>query len=167
MLKKTIVTLLIAFPLTTLAVNASEFSLQDLPQKAMDYLHKHHPKAKDFSVKEKKHFGQSFYQVSFKESKFDKNNTPYDEEIGELFRPNGYLFTNIVTVEKHAFNIISEDAMKSLQTNYPKHKLLGVKMITNPNDYGEEYDIELLASGKVWEITVNNNGEILSETEKR
>ncbi len=151
---------------TSLSVNAEVISMQDLPQKALVYMHKTHPKAKAVSVQQKTHFGQPFYQVTFKESKVDQNNTPYEEEMGELFKPNGQLFTNIIIVEKHSFNIISDQAVKSLQSTYPNYKLLAVKMINNPNRYGEEYDIDLMVSGNILAVTVNNNGEILSEIRK-
>ncbi len=158
--------LLLSLTSTSFTVNAKNISMQDLPQKALDYMHKNHPKAKAISVQEKNHFGQSFYQVTFEENKTDQNNMPYEDEMGELFRPNGQLFTNIIIVEKHSFNVISDQAVKSLQSNYPDYKILAVKMINNPNRYGEEYDIDLMVSGNILEITLDNNGEILSEMRK-
>ncbi len=166
MQKKLFETIWVILTLISMTVNAEIISKQELPQKALDYIQKYHPKAKEVFVEEKTHFGQPFYQVTFKESKVDQNNTPYEEEMGELFRPNGQLFTNIIFVEQHSFNIISDQAIKSLQSTYPNYKILAVKMINNPNRYGEEYDIDLMVSGNILAVTLNNNGEILSEIRK-
>ncbi len=166
MQKKMIEIFLLMLTLTSLTVSAEVINMQDLPQGAIDYMHKYHPKAKGISVQQKTHFGQPFYQVTFKESKTDQNNTPYEDEMGELFRPNGQLFTNIIVVEKHSFNVISDQAVKSLQSTYPNYKILAVKMINNPNRYGEEYDIDLMVSGNILEVTVDNNGTILNENRK-
>ena len=166
MQKKIIEIFMLLLTLTSLTVSAEVINMQDLPQGALEYMHKYHPKAKGIHVQEKTHFGQPFYQVTFKESKTDQNNTPYEDEMGELFRPNGQLFTNIIVVEKHSFNVISDQAVKTLQSTYPNHKILAVKMINNPNRYCEEYDIDLMVSGNILEVTVDNNGTILNENRK-
>ncbi len=48
--------------------------------------------------------------------------------------------------------------------NYPKYEILAMKTVANPNGVGEEYEIDLLVSGKILNITIDDQGKIISET---
>jgi frataxin-like iron-binding protein CyaY len=39
-----------------------------------------------------------------------------------------------------------------------------MKTVANPNGVGEEYEIDLLVSGKILNITIDDQGKIISET---
>ncbi|MCF6203587.1 MAG: hypothetical protein L3J59_07950 [Methylococcaceae bacterium] len=49
----------------SITVNARKINEQDVPDKIFDYIYHKHPKAQDFSIEEKKHFGQALYEVTF------------------------------------------------------------------------------------------------------
>jgi hypothetical protein len=155
--------LLMTMVFVSASTNAGTISMQDLPEKIVNYMHKKHPEAMDVTVVEKTHFGQSLYEVNFKESKVDLNNTPYVEEMGELFRKDGHLFTNVISMEKHAFNIIPAEAEQSLQAHYPDYEILAMRQIGNPNGVGDEFEITLLVSGEILHVSINDNGKLISE----
>lgn len=160
-------TLKIIFLLLTifsLATNANTINKQDVPKQVFDYIYKKHPEAKDITVEAKTHFGQSLYEVTFTANQNDRNGQVFQEKLVNLFRVNGHFYTNAIVVQHAAFNIIPTATIKSLQLNYPKYEILGVKTVDNPNGVGEEYEIDLLVSGNIWNISIDNQGKIISET---
>ncbi len=150
----------------SLTGNAQTLNKQDVPEKIFDYIYKKHPEAKDISITEKKHFNQPLYEANFTAKNIDKNGQSYEEKITDLFRINGHFYTNELVVDHNAFNIMSPAALKSLKSHYPKYEILVMKIVTNPNTVGEEYEIDMLVSGKIRNISMNSQGEIISETRK-
>ncbi len=153
--------ILSAFILTP--ANAALINNQDVPENIVNYLHKKHPDAKDITVEERTHFGQPFFEVRFEENKTDGNNKTYTQKLVKLFHKNGHFFTNAYSVDHHAFNVMSVEAEQSLKSHYPAYKILDMRMISNPNGIGDEYEIDLLVSGNILNVTVNNLGDIISE----
>jgi len=150
----------------SLTGNAQTLNKQDVPEKIFDYIYKKHPEAKDISITEKKHFNQPLYEANFTANNIDKNGQSYEEKITDLFRINGRFYTNELVVDHNAFNIMSSAALKSLKSHYPKYEILMMKIVTNPNTVGEEYEMDVLVSGKIRNISMNSQGEIISETRK-
>ncbi|MFK5949042.1 MAG: hypothetical protein QM500_09790 [Methylococcales bacterium] len=148
----------------SLTGNAQTLSKQDVPEKIFDYIYKKHPEAKDISITEKKHFNQPLYEANFTAKNIDKNGQSYEEKITDLFRINGHFYTNALVVDHNAFNIMSSAAVNSLKSHYPKYEILAMKTVINPNTVGEEYEINMLLSGKIWNISINDQGEIITET---
>ncbi len=153
----------LAFVLTS--ANAAVIRNQDAPENIFTYLHKKYPGAEDITIEQKIHFGQTLYEVKFKENKADGNEI-HKQELVKLFRANGRFYTNAYQVERHAFNVIPAEAEQTLKTQYPDYKILSMRMISNPNGVGDEYEIELLVSGNILNITINNSGAIVSESAK-
>jgi|GEM_PF-6435740 len=149
----------------SISANARMVSDINLPEQIFSYLNEKYPKAEDFTAVEKTHFGRSFYEVNFKLMTVDKNNKSYLDDRGELFhKSNGHIFTNVITVQPNNFNVISAAAKKTLNLSYPGYKMLGMKMVVNPDGVGEEYEIDLMVSGKLLNISMNNKGKVFSET---
>jgi hypothetical protein len=148
----------------SITVNARTLTKQDVPEKVFDYIYHKHPKAQDISIEEKTHFGQALYEVTFTAEHKDLNGQVYQEKTVDLFRVNGHFYVNAMVVQHEAFNIIPTATVKSLQLNYPKYEILAMKTVANPNGVGEEYEIDLLVSGKIWNISIDDQGKIISET---
>ncbi len=79
---------------------------------------------------------------------------------------NGHFYTNAMVVQQEAFNILPSATVKSLQLKYPEYKILAMKTVANPNGVGEEYEVDLLVSGKKWNISIDGQGTLISETEQ-
>jgi len=150
----------------SVAVNAEIIDHQNVPEGISTYLHDKHPSAEEITIKDKNHFGRQLYEVRFKETKTENDKT-YKQDMDELFRTNGDYFTNVYQVEHHGYNVMSDKAKKSLQSHYPDYKILSMRMISNPNGNGEEYEINLMVSGKNLNVTFNNFGDLISESEKQ
>lgn len=148
----------------SLSVNANIINKQEVPKKVFDYIYKKHPKAQDISIQEKTHFGQALYEVTFTAEQKDLNDRVYQEKLVDLFRVNGHFYVNAMVIQHEAFNIISSAAVKRLQLNYPKYEILELKTVVNPNGVGEEYEIDLLVSGNIWNISIDDQGKLISET---
>lgn len=151
--------------IVSISVNAKPLSKQDIPVKVFDYIAKKHPQARDFKIQEKTHFGQPLYEVSFIVDQTDKNGQAYQETVVNLFRVNGRFYSNALVVEHNAFNIIPSDTEKNLQSNYPNYEILAMKTVVNPNGVGEEYDVQLLVSGKIMDVSINSQGKLIGETQ--
>ncbi len=79
---------------------------------------------------------------------------------------NGHFYTNEIVVEKHSYNIVSDEVTKKLKLRYPDYEIMAMKAVSNPNNVGEEYEIDLLTSGKLWNIGIDNQGNLISETQQ-
>jgi len=150
----------------SMTVNAGTISKQNVPEKVYSYVYKKYPKAQDIIVEETTHFGLPLYKVSFKANQYDLNNQVHQAEFVKLFKFNGHFYTNEISVERHAFNVISDATKKGLQLNYPDYEMLAMKAVSNPNGVGEEYEINLLVSEKIWNISIDDKGKVISETKQ-
>jgi len=150
----------------SLSIHAKTITKENLPEKVFSYISKNHPKAQDMNIREVEHFGQPLYELKLTATKYDTNNKIYKEPLILFFRLNGDFYTNGIIVEHNSFKMISDAATKSLQQHYPNYEILAINTIVNPNGVGEEYDINLLASGKTWHLLINDHGKIMSEMMK-
>ncbi len=150
----------------SVTVNAGAINRQDVPKKVFDYIYKKHPNAKDITIAERTHFGQALYEVKFTEKKQDLNGKEYQENFVDLFKMNGRFYTNEFVIEHQAFNIMPTETVKSLQLNYPNYEILAMKTVANPNSVGEEYDVDLLVSGQILNVSIDDQGKIISETKQ-
>jgi hypothetical protein len=150
----------------SMTVNAGTIDKQDVPEKVFSYIYKKHPKAQDITVEKTTHFGLPLFKVCFKANQYNLNNRIYQAEFVRLFRFNGHFYTNEIAVERHAFNVISDAAKKGLQLNYPDYEILAMKAVSNPNGVGEEYEIDLLVSEKILNISIDDKGKVISETKQ-
>jgi hypothetical protein len=145
------------------SVYARIIDRQDLPEKIFTVINKKHPKAEIMTIEDKTHFGQPLYAIKIRETQYDMNNQIYFEETVELFRPNGHFYTNEINIKRESFDLILPSEIKeSLHQQYPDYKIQEIQIVTNPNSIGEEYDIALLASGRVWNISIDSKGKLIS-----
>ncbi len=145
-------------------VNAGTIEKQNVPDKVFNYIYKKHPEAKVLTVVEKTHFGRSLFEVAYTVKDVDQTGQASEEKYFDLFRSDGHFFVNAISMQKDAFNIINSEIENSLQLQYPKFEILEMKSVENPNGVGEEYELDLLFSGKKWNISVDNQGKISTET---
>ena len=160
---------LIPFIILTFSVISSTtygeaLSGQDVPEAVHSYMQKKHPKAEEITIAQKTYFNIPLYEVTFTEEAYDKDNKMYKAKFAKLFRLNGHFYTNAIEVQPDAFNIITDAAEKSLRSHYPDYQITGMKIVSNPNGVGEEYEINLLNSGKSINVNINDKGKIISET---
>jgi hypothetical protein len=159
----------ITLAIFSISINAKVISKQDVPEKVFSFIYKKYPKAEAITIEEKTHFGRSLYEVKFKVSQTDNNNKIYNEEFIELFKTNGHFYINVIAVERPSFSMITSDIKKNLQLYYPDYKILAMNLVINPYGVGEEYEMNLLVSGEIWNISIDDKGKLISETrqEKR
>lgn len=160
---------LISFIILTLSViplatHGKELSLQDLPEAVHVYMQKKHPGAEDITIEQRTYFNIPLYEVNFTEDAHDQDNKKYQAKFTKLFRLNGHFYTNAIKVQPDSFNIISDVAEKSLQSHYPDYQIEEMKIISNPNGVGAEYEIDIQDSGKSIIVNITDKGEITSET---
>ncbi len=148
------------------AAYAATLNKQDVPGNVFDYVYKKHPEAKDFNIEEKIHFGLSLYKVSFTANQKNKNGQDFQAKFVDLFKMDGHFYTNEIVVEKHSYNVVSDEVTKKLKLRYPDYEIMAMKAVSNPNNVGEEYEIDLLTSGKLWDIAIDNQGNLISETQQ-
>lgn len=159
----------ITLAIVSISVHAKVISKQDVPEKVFSFIHKKHPKAQDITIEEKTHFGRSLYAVKFNVSQTDKNNKIYKEKYIDLFKTDGHFYTNVMAVDRSSFSMISTKIKKSLQLLYPDYQILEMNLVSNPYGAGEEYELVLLVSGQIWNISMDEKGNLISEAsqEKR
>jgi len=145
----------------SMTVHADTISKENVPERVFDYIYKKHPDATNLIIEEKTHFGHHLYEVNFSTMHKDQNNQNY--EISKLFRMNGHFFADALNMKKQVFNIITDAAKKTLQTYDPNYEILSLKIVTNPNGAGEEYEIELLAQGDKLNISIDDHGRVISQ----
>ena len=160
MTKKSIV-LLVCCALNSVSVWARPVNKSELPEKIVHYLDKKYPNAKQLDLVEKTHFNQDFLELSFKQPLDQK----HSESMVKLFRPDGRFFTNVIAVEKHAFKLLPEVDRKTLESRYPGYKILEMNLIANPNNQGEEYEMVVLTGSRIFNISMDEHGSIISEVE--
>jgi len=147
----------------SITVNADLINKQDVPEKVFNYIYDKYPQAKDVTVEEKTHFGQPLYEVKLTSTQYDQNNQAYQAKKSELFKLDGHFFTNAFEVAHNSYTIITGVAEKKLQVQYPDYKILAMKIVSNPNGVGDEYEIYLKALGKTLDVSITDQGEIISE----
>lgn len=142
---------------------AEQLSAYELPEKIKLYMDKKYPASKNVTIARRQHFGVPLYRVTFNHELLDKNNNGYDETAVKYFRMNGGFYSNAMVVHPDAFNILTKPARKTLEQNYPGYKIVSFSLLSNPNSIGEEYEFELDVAGRQVELSMKDNGEIISE----
>jgi len=127
-----------------------------IPEKVKADILKRHPKAQDFQASYENHYKRKLLEVSFKEE-------GSDEQILELFRDDGDLFTRELLLDD--LSEAAPEVKQALQNNFPGFTLKRAEMIANPNGVGEEYEIYLVSGGANWRVSVTEKGEIEEKTQ--
>lgn len=148
---------IIAMTLGSLVLSALAFSVQaesgtvTIPEKVRANILKRHPKALDLQASHEIHYKRNLLEVSYKEE-------GSDEQILELFREDGNLFTRELLLDD-----ISEAAApvkEALKTHFPGYEIKKAEMIANPNGNGEEYEVYLVSGGQNWRVSLTEKGVI-------
>jgi hypothetical protein len=136
----------------SISVHAAQLTKEQLPEKITSHFIKKHPKAVDWVISEKKHFGQALYEINFKEDK---------EEVSVFYRKNGHFY---VSAEKiYAFNIIPSIVINSLKAAFPDYKITAAQLVINPNAAGEEYEVTISSAGSMWTVSLDAKGNLIEK----
>ena len=123
-----------------------------LPQKVLANLYKRHPNAFDITARPEKHFNQDLYEIFFKEG---------EENLIELYRVNGAFFVNAVLID--ASELVPPAAYENLKAAFGDYQIKHVILVVNPNGPGEEYDFTVDDAGRIWNVLIDTNGNIISK----
>jgi hypothetical protein len=150
----------VCFSLSSSSVLAKPVNKSELPDKIIRYLDKKYPAAKQLDLSEKKHFDQTFLELTFQHPVDPK----HTETLIKLFKPSGVFFTNVIAVDKNAFRLLPDATSKALEARYPNHKILEMNLIANPNKAGEEYEMVILVDKDIFHVSMDDQGKLISET---
>lgn len=121
--------------------------------KVKDHVLKRHPQASDLQISPEKHFGNPLLKVSFKEN---------DETNMELFRTDGALYSNVLTVDDPT--PLPAPLVKTLKAEFAGYEFKKAELVVNPNGVGEEYGVYLAVNNVNWLVWINDKGQILSKS---
>ncbi len=133
----------------SISAYAEVMSKDAIPEKIMQHLNKKHPKATDITAETTKHFGQDVIEVRVKEN---------GANAMDIYRANGNYHVS-------GINIAPDDLMfatsrENLKKVFPEYSIKEAFLIVNPNGVGEEFDVTLESSGKLWDVSIDKAGNI-------
>jgi len=138
--------------LVSVSSYAETMDKEALPEKVLTNLYKRHPDALDITARPEKHFNQDLYEIFFKEG---------EESLIELYRVNGSFFVNAVLID--ASELVPPSAYENLKAAFGDYKVKRAILVVNPNGPGEEYDFTVDAGGRIWNVLLDTNGNIISK----
>jgi hypothetical protein len=131
-----------------------------LPEKVQAAFHKKFPNAISVSAEAKTHFGQELYLIAFKEAKeADARNIVY-------YRVNGNFYVNGDEIDTAKTSVEMPPASyENLKATFNDYDIKEAILVVNPNGAGEEYDLVVSASGVLWHVSLDRNGNITKKEE--
>lgn len=141
--------MIIFFVLFTPLVNAEPAANGSIAPAIMEYIYKKHPNALDFTSEKKVHFGQDLVQIIYKEG---------EERYVDYFRPDGHYYVagSIIAADDMMFN----DSKEKLKADFNDYKIKEAILVVNPNGTGEEFDVVLESTGKMWNVLIDKKGNV-------
>lgn len=131
-----------------------------IPEKILANFNKKHPNAINVAAETKTHFGQELYLIAFKEAKES------DERSIAYYRVNGHFYVNGDEIDTSKTSIEMPPASyENLKNTFGNYDIKEAILVVNPNGQGEEFDLVVDASGEIWHIALDRNGNI-TEKEK-
>ncbi|MFI3189802.1 hypothetical protein BCS42_01955 [Crenothrix sp. D3] len=145
--------LLTLFSVSVLA--AAVLPKEALPEKVQAEFNKRFPNAISVTAETKTHFGQELYLIAFKEAKeTDARNIVY-------YRVNGHFYVNGDEIDTGKTSIEMPPACYvNLKAAFNDYDIKEAILVVNPNGLGEEYDLVINASGVLWHISLDRDGNI-------
>lgn len=134
------------------AVNAERIELNQVPKAVTDGLRKEHPEARNITVDKETHFGQTYYEMKFKEHGHGEHQTLLDSQG----RPFGH--EEEVDPEK-----LPAAVTKSLGKLFPSYHIKDAEIIHNSDRSRAEYEIDVTAGDADWEIVMDPEGNVLTK----
>lgn len=126
-----------------------------IPEKILTNFNKKHPNAINVVAETKKHFGQDLYLIAFKEAK------ETDEPSIAYYRVDGHFYVNGDEIDTSKTSIEMPPATyENLKTTFGNYDIKEAILVVNPNGHGEEFDLVVNASGEIWRIALDRNGNI-------
>ncbi|MCL7421431.1 MAG: hypothetical protein M8364_11065 [Methylobacter sp.] len=123
-----------------------------IPEKIMARIHEQHPNAADIEAERKTHFGQTVYEIHFKDGESD---------LIELYRENGHFYVSGEKID--AMNLMPEAVDANLKAEFTTFEIKEAILIVNPNGPGEEYDLTVVSNNQEWSLTINGKGNIIKK----
>lgn len=149
---------LTAFSVSALA--GAVIPKESIPEKILTTFNKKHPTAINVTAEAKTHFGQELYLIAFKEAK------EADERSIAYYRVNGNFYVNGDEIDTAKTSVEMPPASyENLKAAFNDYDIKEAILVVNPNGAGEEYDLVVSASGKLWHISLDRTGKITKKEE--
>lgn len=137
------------------AFSAAVLPKEAIPEKVLATFSKKYPAAIDVTAEQKNHFGQELYLIAFKEAK------EADERSVVYYRVNGNFYVNGDEIDTAKTSIEMPPASyDNLKATFNDYDIKEAILVVNPNGLGEEFDLVVSASGEVWHVSLDRNGNI-------
>ena len=131
-----------------------------IPEQVMATFTKKHPNAISITAEQKSHFKQELYLIAFKEAK------ETDEKQVVYYRVDGHIYVNGDEIDTAKTSVEMPPASyENLKTAFGNYDIKEAILVVNPNGTGEEFDLVVNASGKVWHISLDRDGSITKQEE--
>lgn len=131
-----------------------------LPEKVQAAFNKKFPTAVSVTAEAKKHFGQDLYLIAFKEAK------EADARKIVYYRVNGHFYVNGDDIDTAKTSVEMPPASyENLKAAFNDYDIKEAILVVNPNGAGEEFDLVVNASGALWHIELDRNGNITKKEE--
>jgi hypothetical protein len=131
-----------------------------IPEKIQAAFNKKFPKAISVTAEAKNHFGQDLYLIAFKEAKED------DARSIVYYRVNGNFYVNGDQIDTSKTAVEMPPASyENLKVAFNDYDIKEAILVVNPNGTGEEFDLVVSASGALWHVSLDRNGNITKKEE--
>ncbi len=128
---------------------------ESIPEKILASFNKKHPNAITVTAEPKTHFGQELYLIAFKEAK------EADTRSIVYYRVNGNFYVNGDEIDTAKTSVEMPPACyENLKTAFTDYDIKEAVLVVNPNGAGEEFDLVVSASGVLWHVSLDRNGNI-------
>ena len=134
------------------AVLAERIELDQVPEAVMAGVREEHPEARNIRVDKETHFGQTFYELKFKEHGQDEHQTLLDSQGKPFGHEQAVAPENLPAAVK-----------ESLRKLFTALQIKDAEIIHDRDGGRVEYEVDVVGDGADWEIVMDPQGKVLTK----